>query len=193
MAGPLSVENALKVQEKLMDELAEDQITVQQRIDSNHEELSRSITACGSCIGSSLHHFKCEMPTFRSSAIDQPIILLRDLLDYMQFIRVTSQDFKMIIKQSARDWWEYVQQDIDTPAAFRTALTKNRPGTMIGHWGEFRQELLQGYWEDFLSNHLELMDPDNDDPSCDRASNYVLVQGQYVDATGVLYDVQSRL
>ncbi|KAL7298940.1 hypothetical protein TKK_0008041 [Trichogramma kaykai] len=56
-----------------------------------------------------------------------------------------------------------------------------------------RQELLQGYWEDFLSNHLALMDPDNDDPSYDRASNYALVQGQYVDATGVLYDVESRL
>ncbi|CAB0038564.1 unnamed protein product [Trichogramma brassicae] len=56
-----------------------------------------------------------------------------------------------------------------------------------------RQELLQGYWEDFMSNHLELMEPDNDDPSYDRASNYALVQGQYVDATGVLYDVQSRL
>ncbi|KAL7290479.1 hypothetical protein TKK_0016166 [Trichogramma kaykai] len=53
---------------------------------------------------------------------------------------------------------------------------------MIGHWGEFRQELLQGYWEDFLSNHLELMDPDNDDPSCDRASNYVLVQGHAPDS-----------
>ncbi|CAB0030507.1 unnamed protein product [Trichogramma brassicae] len=67
-----------------MDELAEDQITMQQRIDSNHEELSRRINARGSCIGSSLHHFKCEMPTFRSSAIDRPLIFIRDLLDYMQ-------------------------------------------------------------------------------------------------------------
>ncbi|CAB0044669.1 unnamed protein product, partial [Trichogramma brassicae] len=40
-----------------------------------------------------------------------------------------------------------------------------------------RQELLQGYWEDFMSNHLELMERDNDDPSYDRASNYALVQG----------------
>ncbi|CAB0030506.1 unnamed protein product [Trichogramma brassicae] len=31
---------------------------------------------------------------------------------------------KQSLKGSARDWWEYVQEEINTPAAFRTAFTK---------------------------------------------------------------------
>uniref|UniRef100_A0ABD2X7P6 Retrotransposon gag domain-containing protein n=1 Tax=Trichogramma kaykai TaxID=54128 RepID=A0ABD2X7P6_9HYME len=121
-------EEACKVQEKRINEIAEDQVTMQQRIDSNYEELSRRIGKRGGCSGGSMHNFKCELPTFRSATSDRPIQFIRDLLDYMQFVHVSKQDFKMIIKQSlkgsARDWWEYVEQDIDSPAAFRAAFTK---------------------------------------------------------------------
>uniref|UniRef100_A0ABD2WZ11 Retrotransposon gag domain-containing protein n=1 Tax=Trichogramma kaykai TaxID=54128 RepID=A0ABD2WZ11_9HYME len=101
---------------------------MQQPIDSNHDELSRHVNGRNSCTGGSLHHFKCELPTFRSPAVDRPLQYLRDLLDYMQFVHVTRQDFKMIIKQSlkgsARDWWEYVESDIDSADAFHTAFTR---------------------------------------------------------------------
>ena len=120
------------------------------QLESDKEELVEMIES--RCRGGTTNgplHNKLEIPTFKGAVYDKPMKFLNDLLQYFNAGNITQRMFKHIVRQSLRgpagDWWELVQENVQTINDFKTRFTER-------YWcrqtqAKIRNQLEFGYYE----------------------------------------------
>ena len=121
-----------------------------EQVESDRDKLIDMIVArCRGGNTSGPIYNKLEIPTFEGGVYDKPIKYLNDLLEYFNATNIAQRMFRHVVRQSLRgpagDWWELVQEKVQTINDFKTRFTER-------YWcrqtqTKIRNQLEFGYYE----------------------------------------------